>query len=119
MFTLTAAAAARIRQSAVEGGMADLALRVAARQESDGSISYGMGFDEPGEGEQPSLQAEGVTVLIATASRPLLQDTQLDFVELEPGEFNFIFVPQTPAPRGAGGCGSCSSAGCGSRGSGC
>ena len=112
MFTLTAAAAARIRQSAVEGGMADLALRVAARQESDGSISYGMGFDEPGEGEQPSLQAEGVTVLIATASRPLLQDTQLDFVELEPGEFNFIFVPQATAARGKSGCGSCSSGGC-------
>ena len=85
MFTLTAAAAARIRQAAVEGGMADLALRVAARQEADGSITYGMGFDEPGEGEQPSLQAEGVTVLIAGSSQPLLQDTLLDFVELEPG----------------------------------
>jgi iron-sulfur cluster assembly protein len=119
MFTLTAAAATRIREAAIEGGMADFALRVAARQESDGSITYGMGFDEPGDGEQPSLQAEGVTVLIASTSRPLLQDTQLDFVELNPGEFNFIFVPQVAAPRGQGGCGSCSSGGCGSRGSGC
>jgi len=119
MFTLTAAAAARIRQSAIEGGMADLALRVAARRESDGSITYGMGFDEPGEGERPSLQAEGVTVLIAGSSRPLLQDTQLDFVELNPGEFAFIFVPQASEASGAAGCGSCSSAGCGSRGSGC
>jgi iron-sulfur cluster assembly protein len=112
MFTLTAAAAARIRQAAVEGGMAELALRVAARRENDGSITYGMGFDEPGEGEQPSLQSDGVTVLIASSSRPLLQDTQLDFVELEPGEFNFIFVPQVAAPRGKSGCGSCSSGGC-------
>lgn len=112
MFTLTAAAAARIRQSAAEGGMGELALRVAARRESDGSITYGMGFDEPGEGEQPSLQSDGVTVLIASSSMPLLQDTQLDFVELEPGEFNFIFVPRTTAPRGRSGCGSCSSGGC-------
>jgi iron-sulfur cluster assembly protein len=119
MFTLTAAAAARIREAAVEGGMAELALRVAARRENDGSITYGMGFDEPGEGEQPSLQSDGVTVLIASSSRPLLQDTQLDFVELEPGEFNFIFVPQASEDSGAAGCGSCSSAGCGSRGSGC
>ena len=44
--------------------------------------------------------------------KPLLQDTQLDFVELEPGEFNFIFVPQAAAPRGKSGCGSCSSGGC-------
>ena len=94
MFTLTAAAAARIRQAAVEGGMAELALRVAARRENDGSITYGMGFDEPGEGEQPSLQSV------------------LDFVELSPGEFNFIFVPQATAARGKSGCGSCSSGGC-------
>ena len=112
MFTLTAAAAARIRQAAVEGGMAELALRVAARRENDGSITYGMGFDEPGEGEQPSLQSDGVTVLIAGSSKQLLQDTQLDFVELEPGEFNFIFVPQATAARGKSGCGSCSSGGC-------
>ena len=112
MFTLTAAAAARIRQSAAEGGMAGLALRVAARRESDGSITYGMGFDEPGEGERPSLQADGVPVLIADCSRPLLQHTRLDFVELHPGEFNFIFEPATADPRGRSGCGNCSSGGC-------
>lgn len=110
MFTLTTSAAARIRQAAVEGGMAELALRVAARREADGSITYGMGFDEPGDGEQPTLLSDGVTVLIASASQPLLQDTQLDFVELEPGRFSFIFVPQ-PAARG--GCGSCRGGGCG------
>ena len=38
---------------------------------------YGMGFDEPGDGEQPALLSDGVTVLIASASRPLLQDTEL------------------------------------------
>lgn len=119
MFTLTAAAAARIRQAAAEGDMSDLALRVAARKEADGSLTYGMGFDDPGDGEQPALQAEGVTVLIASPSRPLLQDTVLDFVELDPGEFNFIFIPQSPAPRGAGGCGSCAQGGCGTPGRGC
>jgi iron-sulfur cluster assembly protein len=110
MFTLTTSAAARIRQAAVEGGMAELALRVAARREADGSITYGMGFDEPGDGEQPSLQSDGVTVLIAAASQPLLQDTQLDFVELEPGRFSFIFVPQA-GQRSS--CGSCRGGGCG------
>ena len=111
MFTLTPPAAARIREAAVEGGMAELALRVAARREADGSITYGMGFDEPGDGEQPALLSDGVTVLIASASRPLLQDTELDFVELEPGQFGFVFVPQA-APR-RGGCGSCGGGSCG------
>ncbi len=111
MFTLTNAAAERIRQAASEGGMQALALRVAARREGDGSISYGMGFDEAQDGEQPALLSDGVTVLIAPNSKPLLQDTELDFVELEPGQFSFIFVPRA-APR-RGGCGSCGGGGCG------
>jgi iron-sulfur cluster assembly protein len=116
MFTLTPAAATQIRKAAAAGGMADLALRIAARQESDGSIAYGMGFDEAREGEVPSLQIDGVTVLIATPIQPLLQDTLLDFVELSPGEFNFIFMPQPAAPRTDGGCGGCGGGGCASHG---
>jgi iron-sulfur cluster assembly protein len=111
MFTLTTTAAARIRQAAVEGGMEELALRVAARRESDGSITYGMGFDAPQDGERPALQSDGVTVLIAGHSQPLLRDTELDFVELEPGQFSFVFVPRATPQRA--GCGSCSSGGCG------
>lgn len=114
MFTLTTTAAARIRQAAVEGGMEELALRVAARREADGSISYGMGFDEPGDGERPALLSDGVTVLIAASSKPLLQDTELDFVEMEPGQYSFIFVPQAvPATARRGGCGSCGGGSCG------
>lgn len=110
MFTLTSTAAMRIRQAAVEGGMQELALRVAARREGDGSITYGMGFDAPQDGEHPALLSDGVTVLIASPSQPLLQDTELDFVELEPGQFGFVFVPRAAPQRN--GCGSCSSGGC-------
>ena len=111
MFSLTNAAAERIRQAAAEGGVQALALRVAARREHDGSISYGMGFDEALEGELPALQSDGVTVLIAANSKPLLQDTELDFVEMEPGQFSFVFVPQAAPKRG--GCGSCGGGSCG------
>ena len=111
MFTLTLNAAERISQEAIDGDMQGLALRVAARRESDGSIRYGMGFDDAQDGEQPALLTEGVTVLIAPTSRPLLQDTELDFVEMEPGQYGFVFVPRT-APR-RGGCGTCGGGGCG------
>ena len=121
MFSLTTNAAARIRQSAVEGGMEELALRVAARREADGSITYGMGFDEAHEGERPALLSEGVTVLIATASQPLLQDIELDFVELEPGQYGFVFVPQAvqaaQTTTRRGGCGGCGGGSCGTGGS--
>ena len=46
MFTLTSAAAQQIHQSAMASAAHEMSLRVAARQAPDGSIEYGMGFDE-------------------------------------------------------------------------
>jgi iron-sulfur cluster assembly protein len=49
----------------------------------------------------------------------LLFDTMLDFVELNPGEFNFIFVPTSHPTCGGGGSvttGGCGSGGCGGGG---
>ena len=114
MFSLTAEAASQIRESVARSGATDAALRVAARRETDGSIVYGMGFDERREGDMP-LEVEGIQLLIAAPSQALLQATRLDFVELEPGQFNFVFiagdaVPEDKPPRngcGSGGCGSC------------
>lgn len=117
MFSLTSAAADQIQLAARRSGAIDVALRVAARREADGSLEFGMGFDEPREGDLP-LQMEGVDVLISPPSQPLLDSTVLDFVELEPGEFGFVFLPQAPAPRTAGGCGGGRAGGCGSCGGG-
>lgn len=126
MFTLTSAAAQQIHQAALDSGAQNLALRVAARLETDGSIDYGMGFDDAGE-QDMRLQFEEVSVVIAEHHRELLEDTVLDFVELEPGQFNFIFVNQRQEAQDAqdapGGCapqacggGSCGGGGCGSKG---
>ncbi len=123
MFTLTSAAARQIQQAATDSGANDMALRIAAKPESDGSVQYGMGFDDATDNDM-KLVLEGVAVLIAAQHQDLLDDTVLDFVELEPGEFNFIFVdasvaPERPAPAtSAGGCGSggCASGGCASKG---
>jgi iron-sulfur cluster assembly protein len=94
-----------------------MALRVAARLETDGSIDYGMGFDDSGENDM-RLQIEGISVLIADHHKELLDDTVLDFVELEPGEFNFIFIDNRLAASGGCAPQSCGSGGCGSGGCG-
>lgn len=113
MLSLTTAAASQIRRAAADAGSADWALRVAAKRERDGSITFGMGFDEPREGDMP-LQVQGVNVVIAPPSQPMLDAVVLDFVELEPGQFNFIFTPETEAAEkpakacGNGGCSGCS-----------
>ena len=115
MLSLTASAASQILSAASQAGDAQWALRVAARREGDGTVTYGMGFDEPREGDMP-LQIQGVDLVIAPPSQPMLQGIVLDFVEIEPGTFNFIFSPEAADAAGAdkpakacgnGGCNGC------------
>lgn len=92
MITITPEAAHQIRQAAEQGGMSEMPLRIAAKQSSDGSIEYMLGFDEPAD-EDLDVVLEGVRVLISEFSSDLLRGTTLDFVEITPGEFQFIFIP--------------------------
>ena len=120
MFNITRAAAQQIQQSAQSSGAAEMALRVAAKRDTQGDLQYGMGFDEP-QDEDMKLDLEGVAVIIGNESQELLFDTVLDFGELNPGEFNFVFIPPnhpssgggsvTTTGCGSGGCGSCASKG--------
>lgn len=122
MFSLTSAAATQIQQAANASDANEMALRVAAKKDADGALQYGMGFDDPGEDDM-KLDLQGIAVVINGESQELLFDTVLDFVELNPGEFNFIFM-QTSHPScdtdssDSGGCssGGCSGGGCGSKG---
>jgi len=122
MFTLTTAAAKQIQQAANDSGAHEMALRIAAKKDADGAMQYGMGFDDP-QDEDMKLDLEGVAVVIAGESQELLFDTVLDFVELNPGEFNFIFMESDHPARAVGstapgGCGSsgCASGGCAGKG---
>lgn len=116
MFKLTPAAAEQILQAA-EVQDDEPSLRVAAKIDDDGEMVYGMGFDEERENDT-IVECEGVRVLISPRSVVLLEGATLDFVELKPGEYQFVFAnPTTPGCGPAsGGCGSCgrSSGGCGS-----
>jgi iron-sulfur cluster assembly protein len=125
MFTLTSAAAQQILQTAEDSGAQNLALRIAARLGADGTVECGMGFDEPTD-EDLKLDIAGVAIVIAEEHQALLDDTLLDYVELEPGEFHFIFgdqeslgsAPRSESKQGVatgGGCGGGSCGGCASK----
>jgi iron-sulfur cluster assembly protein len=103
MISLTAAAVLQILASAQQSDAEDLALRVAARRAPDGSLEYGLGFDETREGDL-AIEQDGVRLLIGVPSQSLLEGTTIDFVEYETGEPRFLFVPADPA-TGAEGCG--------------
>jgi iron-sulfur cluster assembly protein len=100
MLQLTSAAAQQILSAATRGDAQGMALRVAARQVADGSIEYGMGFDEERE-DDVTTAVDGLTVLVGSPSRPLLQGTVLDFVEVEPGHLDFVFIPGAAPARSA------------------
>lgn len=91
MFRLTGAAAEQVRKAAHQSGAEGMALRLAARQQSGGAIEYRMGFDECGD-EDIRFSSEGVEILMAPEDVPLLSEAVMDFVELEPGQFQFIFI---------------------------
>jgi len=112
MFTLTPAAAEQILSAATsqQDGDEPPCLRVAAKIE-DGEIAYGMGFDDERD-QDAVIESCGVTLLISPHSQELLAGGTLDFVELRPGEFQFIFVNPNDPPPQTGGCASRSS-GCG------
>lgn len=91
MFKVTPQAAEQVKTAAEQGGTAGMALRLAAQQRPDGSIDYRMGFDE-GNDDDISFNSEGVQIVMAPEYVPLLDAATLDFVEIEPGESQFIFL---------------------------
>ena len=92
MITITPAAAEKIQASAAEGDMQGLAMRIAAKRNPDGTIHYGMGFDDNALDGDIHVNAGGVDVVIGESSHLLLEGTTMDFVEIEPGSWQFIFM---------------------------
>ena len=91
MFKVTEAAAAQVKVAAQQGGAEDMSLRLAAQQKADGSIDYLMGFDEPKE-DDIRFTSAGVDIIVAPEYVPLLDEAVMDFVEIEQGERQFIFL---------------------------
>lgn len=91
MITVTPAAARQIKESAKQSQAEGLPLRIAATRRADGSIHYGMGFAEEENSQDLSYRSEGITIVVAPTSLDLLNKTEIDYVELENGEKNFIF----------------------------
>jgi iron-sulfur cluster assembly accessory protein len=98
MISLSTAALEQIRHSADTGGMASAPLRIAIKQQDDGSFHYAMGFDEQRLPGDTFFNFDGVDLVVATASKELAEGMTIDFVELEPGKQEFIFLnPNDPS----------------------
>ena len=97
--TVTQTAAEQIKKSALQSQTDNLPLRIAVTKNPDGSLHYGMGFDDVGnnDGEDLSFTSNGVDIVIAKSSFELLKGTVVDYAELEPKQFHFVFLnPNDP-----------------------
>lgn len=115
MLTLTPAAAAQIHSAAaitIAGGEA-MGLRIAAHYDAAADDThYGFGFDDQREHDE-AFEIAGITVFVSPLSRAAVAGLTVDFVELEPGDFRFIFyraddrtdAAPTPPSCDAGDCG--------------
>ncbi len=97
--SITQTAAQQIKKSAVESQTDNLPLRIAVTVKPDGSFHYGMGFDDVGnaKGVDITYHSNGVDIVIAKTSYELLKGTVVDYAELEPKQFHFVFLnPNDP-----------------------
>jgi iron-sulfur cluster assembly protein len=92
MITVTPTAAEQILFSARESGINDATLRIAIKQLDDKSLHYAMGFDEAISDTDVRFETEGVKVVVAESSKALAEGMTIDYVELDDGAKNFIFL---------------------------
>ncbi len=98
MISLTATALEQIKLSSTEGDMESLPLRIAIKEQDDGSFHYAMGFDEQRLPGDNFLNFDGVNLVVSTGSKDFAEGMTIDFVELEPGKSEFIFLnPNDPS----------------------
>ena len=96
MIKITDAAAAQIKIAANNPDAENAILRIAAKRNNDDSITFGMGFDQEREADEQVI-VNGIELLIAKPSLPFIQGVTLDYVEVEPGDVRFIFIPPNSA----------------------
>jgi len=89
--TITPAAVEQLRTALAASDDPDLGLRAAARRTAEGEVEYGMGLDEPREHDEQIEVEAGIKLLVSAASRDLIAGTEIDYVEVAPGEFRFVF----------------------------
>ncbi len=97
MIKLTEQAAKQIIDSAEQGKMQGIPLRLAIKQQDDGSFHYAMGFDEQRLPGDIFVNIEEISMVVSTISKDLAEGMTIDYVELEPGKSEFIFLnPNDP-----------------------
>ncbi|MBI4199416.1 MAG: iron-sulfur cluster assembly accessory protein [Chloroflexi bacterium] len=102
MIDLTDLAAQKLQGILQEDGKANAALRIRVEQGHHGRFQYLLSLEEePGDGDQ-AIHANGIRIVVDTESAPLLEGSEIDYVE---GLMRSGFVITNPNElQDTGGC---------------
>ena len=103
MLTLTGSASLKVKELIQAEGDEALALRVAVRPGGCSGYSYEMYFDKDFTPDDTLADADGVRVVVDSASAPLLQGASLDYKD---GLQGAGFAINNPNATRSCGCGS-------------
>jgi len=94
MIHITPAAAEQILKSFENNNSSSVedstVLRVAVQEKPDGGFHYIMGLDEPKNTDTRFVSNE-VKIAISAEHSTLMDKMEIDYVEIKPDEYNFIF----------------------------
>ncbi len=97
MINISERAARQIKESMKHSDSDGMSLRVAARRLADGTLDYAMGFDHSDHNDSQA-RSNGIDIVVGPTSTELLRNADLDYVQMEDGEYHFIFSnPNDPA----------------------
>ena len=99
MITVTPQAAEQIQESARQGKLEGMPLRIAVTRLEDGDFHYALGFDDNSREGDKTFQSEGIDIVVAPQSMDMLNGTVIDYVDLE-GKMEIVFInPNDPAQQ--------------------
>ncbi len=95
---ITDIAAQQIRKAIKPDEAKTVSLRLAVMRNADGSFHYAMGIDDQNYEDDLKLQSNNINIVVNSAMLGMIKNMTLDYVELEKGQYNFIFLnPNDPS----------------------
>ena len=100
MITVTDLAAEKLKEILQEEGQPEACLRVMISPGANGGASYMLALEEQAKEDDSLVQANGVRLVVDSDSVPLLEGTEIDYVE---GLMRSGFVINNPSFASEGG----------------
>ena len=113
MITVSDLASEKLKEVLVEEGEPDAALRIVIMPGPQGGAQYMLTLEQEVKGNDTVVHANGVRIVVDSESVPLLEGTEIDYVE---GLMRSGFVINNPNFMVEGGGCACGGDGCGGGG---